>query len=245
MLTALRRRLEHVRSSADAGLSLTELIVAMALTSVLGAITLMLFVAVDRSTSTTSDRAINDGKARTTLQAWSTYLQVSDGPNAGSALNRFEWVSAGNILFFADLYNRSASSLSTTSAPKLVWLRLDSSNQLVEEIFNVLPTSYPAAWSSCRILGGNVSATKFFTPYGSTGNDLSSLSMGTPPTVSAGCQKLPSSLPSQAQHPDQTAATNLQKIFSIGIDFTVSDTHNSHPIEFSAVTTLPYLAGAS
>lgn len=245
MLSVLRRRVRRVRATADAGVSLPELLMAMVLSSILGAITLVLFVAVDKASSTTSDRAINDGKARTTLQAWSTYLQASDGPTAGSALNRFEWFTASNVLFYSDLYNRSGSSLGTTSPPKLVWLRLDSAKQLVEEQFSPIPTSFPASWKSCRILGGGVNATKLFTPYGSTSNDLSSLNLGSAPSVGAGCQKLPSTLPSQQQHPDQTAAANLEKLFSIGIDFTVSDTHNTHPLEFSAVTALPYLSGAS
>lgn len=247
MLTGLRARVRRVRSSADAGISLLELMMSMVLTSILGAITLMLFIAVDKSTSTTTDRAVNAAKARNVLQAWSSYLQVSDGPTAGAALNRFEWFTPSSVLFYADLYNRSGSagSLGTTSAPKLVWLRLDSAKQLVEEQFTPIPTSFPASWKTCRILGGGVSATKLFTAYGSQGNDLSSFSMGTAASVGAGCQKLPSALPSQAQHPDQIVSANLQKIFSVGIDFTVSDTKNSHPLQFNEVTAVPYLAGAS
>lgn len=245
MLTALRNRLRRVRASADAGISLPELLMTMVLTSILGAITLMLFLAVDKSTSTTSDRSINAAKARNVLQSWSSYLQVSDGPTQGSALNRFEWFTPTSVLFYADLYNRSQAASSAPTAPTLVWLRLDTGKQLVEEQFTPIPTTFPAAWKSCRILGGGVSATKLFTAYGSTSNDLSSLSMGSASSVTAGCQKLPSALPSQAQHPDQIASANLQKIFSVGIDFTVSDTKNSHPAQFNEVAVVPYLAGAS
>ena len=34
-------------------------------------------------------------------------------------------------------------------------------------------------------------------------------------------------------------------LFSVGIDFTVKDTQNTHPLEFNAVVTLPFLAGAT
>ena len=218
---------------------------AMVLASILGAITIVLFVAVDKASSATSDRGIDSAKARNVLQSWSSYLQVSDGPTAGAALNRFEWLAPSSVAFYADLYNRSQGA-STTTAPTLIWLRLDSGNQLVEEQFSPAPTAFPATWTTCRVLGGGVSAAKLFTAYGSTGNDLSSLNLGSAETVTtAGCQKLPSSLPSQAQHPDQIASANLQKVFSVGIDFTVSDTKNTHPIEFNEVTALPYLVGAS
>jgi prepilin-type N-terminal cleavage/methylation domain-containing protein len=245
MLTAAMNRVRRVRASADAGVSLPELMMAMVLSAILGAVTLVLFIDVNNATSTTSDRAINAAKARTALQAWTSYLQVSDGPTAGSALNRFEWIGPTNVLFYSDLYgSRLQTSLATTGAPTLVWLRLDGTGQLVEEQFSPIPSSFPATAKTCRLLGGGVSAAKLFTPYGSTGSDLSALNLGTVPSASSGCQPL-AGLPSKAQHPDQAATANLQTVFSVGIDFTVSDTKHSHPIEFNAVVALPVLAGAA
>jgi hypothetical protein len=34
-------------------------------------------------------------------------------------------------------------------------------------------------------------------------------------------------------------------VFSVGIDFTIKDTKNSHPLEFNAVTAVPVLAGSA
>ncbi|HEV7192622.1 MAG TPA: hypothetical protein VGN35_05380 [Jatrophihabitantaceae bacterium] len=245
MLTGLRRRVQLVRDSADAGVSLPELLMAMLLSTLLGAVTMVLFVSVDNATSTNTDRSINAAKARNVVQAWTSYLQVSDSATTGSALNRFEWFAPTNVLFYADLYNRPQTATATTNPPSLMWLRLDSAGQFVEEQFATIPTSFPAKWSTCRLLGGGASATKLFTPYGSTGNDLSSLSLGAAQNPGTGCQKLPSTLPSQLSHPDQVAAANLEKLFSVGIDFTVKDTKKSHPLEFNAVVTLPFLVGAT
>lgn len=245
MLRRARARARRVGASGDAGISLAELIVAMVLSTILGAITLVLFIDVDNSTSASTDRAIDAAKARTAIQAWTTYLQVSDGPTTGSALNRFEWFSPTNVAFYADLFNRTQASLATTSAPTLVWLRLDSGGQFVEERFTPAPTGFPANYTACRILGSNFTAPKLFTPFGSTGNDLTGLNLGAAQNTAAGCQKLPSTLPSQLQHPDQIAAANLQRVFSVGIDFTVMDTKKTHPLEFNAVASLPVLAGAT
>lgn len=245
MLTALRRRVRQARTGGDAGISLMELVMAMTLSVILGAITTVLFVAVDSSTAASTDRAIDSGKARNVLQAWTSYLQVSDGPTAGSAVNRFEWFAPTNIMFYSDLFNRSQGSLATTSTPTLIWLRLSSAGQLVEEQFKPVPTSFPASPTTCRILSSGVTASKLFTPYNSSGSDISSVNLGAAQTAGAGCVSIPSSLPSQAQHPDQTAAGNLQSIFSVGINFTITDSRGKHPIQFSAVAAVPVLAGSS
>jgi hypothetical protein len=242
---ALRRRVQRVRAAGDTGISLMELIMAIVLSVVLGAITSVLFVAVDKSTAASTDRAIDSGKARNVLQSWTSYLQVADGPTAGSAVNRFEWFSPSSIMFYAGLFNRSQGSLTTTSAPTLIWLRLSSAGQLVEEQFTPIPASFPASPTTCRILSSGVSGTKVFTPFNHAGNDISAVNLGTSQSVGAGCVSIPSSLPSRAQHPDQTAAGNLQSIYTVGINFTITDSRGKHPIQFSAVAALPVLAGSS
>lgn len=245
MLTGLRNRVRTVRRGGDAGMSLTELLVAMVLAAVLGAITSVLFVDVDNSTAASTDRAIDSAQARNVLQSWTSYLQVSDGPTAGSATNRFEWFGPSSILFYSDLFNRSQSSLASTGAPILVWLRLDSAGQLVEEQFKMIPATFPASPTTCRLLGTGATASPLFTPYNSTGADISSVDLGSPQTVGAGCVALPSAIPSKSGTPDQTAVGNLQTVATVGISFTLTDSRKAHPIQFSAVAALPTLAGSS
>jgi Tfp pilus assembly protein PilW len=252
---ALHRRLRAHDGRRDAGITLMELVVAMVLSTILGAVTTVLFVYVDNATSTATDRAISSAQARNVLQSWTSYLQVSDGPTAGVATNRFEWFTSTNIAFHSDLFNRSQTSLGTTNSATLVWLRLDGAGQLVEEQFNPMPASYPAQWTACRVLATNVSTTNsfspttVFTPYTSNGSSLATLmsngGLGTAETASNGCQKLPSAVPSQTQHPSQTVVTNLQTIASVEITITVKDTKQSHPIAFDAIVPLPTLAGGT
>jgi hypothetical protein len=245
MLSALTSRVRRVAASGDAGISLMELVMAMVLSVVLGAITSVLFLAVDKSTAASTDRAIDSGKARNVLQSWTSYLQVADGPAAGSAVNRFEWFAPTNVLFYADLFNRSQTQLATTGTPTLIWLRLDTAGRLVEEQFRPAPTAFPATATTCRILSSAVTASKLFTPYNSTGGDISAVNLGAAQSVGAGCVTIPSTIPSKVQHPDQTAAGNLQTIFTVGLNFSLTDSRKQHPIAFSAVAALPVLAGSS
>jgi Tfp pilus assembly protein PilV len=254
MLTAAARRARDLRLRGEAGVSLIELLMAMVLTTILGAITLTLFVQVDKATTTNTDRAVNTGQARTVLESWSSYLQVSDGPTAGNAVNRFEWFTSTDVAFYANLYNRSQTAVSTTGAPTLIWLRLDSTGRLVEEQFSPIPTSYPAAWSRCRIVVTRASvpdsglyAGQIFTPQDSRGTLISTANsrLGAAPPPTSGCQKLPSKLPSQNSRPDQTIIANLLAVSSVAIDFIVTDTKQIHPLEFNVVTTLPVLAGST
>lgn len=230
-----------MRSSRDAGVSLTEMIVAMTLATILGAITLQLFITVSDSSASSTDRAVNTAQARNTMQAWSGYLHVADGTTAGSASTRFEWLTAGDLLFYASLANR-AGGLNTTAAPTMIWLRRDSVGNLVEEQFPSSAAS-GATWTVCRVLGLKVAAATLFTPYDANGNGLSSAGLGTAPTATAGCQALPVTVPSRSGAQDGVAVANLTTVASVGIGFTMSDSKGQHAQEFSSVATLPTLGG--
>lgn len=232
-----------MRASGDAGVSLIELVVSMTLATILGAVTLSLFVAINSSTAATTDRAMSTAQARATLQSWTAYLRSSDGTTAGSTTNRFEWLTSRDTLFYADLFNRG-TSINTVGAPTMMWLRLDSTAALVEEQF---PSTATAGTSPtvCRVLTNSVTAVKLFTPYNTSGTDLTGTDLGSAPSPTAGCQPLPVTVPSQSAAPDQVAITNLQNVTSVGIDFTTTDTTGAHPLEFNALAALPTLGGSS
>jgi Tfp pilus assembly protein PilW len=245
VLSRLRRQGRAARASGDAGVTLTELIVAMTLTVILGAMTLTLFLRVSTAASGTIDRTVNTSSARNAIQAWTSYLRVSDGPSAGSSLYRFEWVTSGDMMFHSNLYNRATSGAgvgSTTLAP-MVWLRIDAVGALVEEQFpgTAAINSTPTV---CRILVPKVTAPTLFAAFDGRGTAMAGQSLGIAPPASAGCQKLPVTVPSKTSKPDPVAVANLQNITTIVIDFTVSDTRKSHPFEYNSQATLPILGGA-
>lgn len=245
MSTGVTRRLRAAARTGDAGVTLTELIVAMTLSVILGAITLSLFVNIDTSSADTTDRTINTASARNALQAWTEYVGVADGPTIGSRVNRIEWLTSNDMLLYVDLFNRSMSDVGTTGAPTMVWLRRDVANQLVEEQFpsgaaqGTMPTT-------CRVLLTGVTGSQpLFTPLASRGHSMDGLDLGAAPSAAAGCVPLPVTVPSQSSHPDAAAQANLQNVYSITIDFVVVDNKKSHPIEFTSQAVLPALGGGA
>jgi len=229
----------------DAGVSLIELLVSMVLMAVLGLITARFFITVDSSSTASTDRAVNTASAGAVMLAWTNYLRVADGTTAGSTSNRIEWLTATDMLFYADLSNRSVtgSGVNTTGAPTMIWLRLDTNKVLVEEQFasNAASGATPTA---CRRLLGNVTVTQLFTASNTAGNGMTGQDLGSAPPASAGCQHLPVTVPSRQSKPDATAAANLPNVGSVAIDFTVADTANKHSIQFTSVATLPSLGGS-
>lgn len=246
------RRLRAVAASRDAGMTLTEVLVGMTLSTILGALTTTLFVSMDTSSASTTDRTINSSSARNTVQAWTSYLRVADGPTTGSKISRIEWMAsniagttaANDILFYADLANRSMTSVGTTAAPTMVWLRRDSTGSLIEEFFPAT-ASANASPTSCRSLGATVAAssTPLFSALDSSGNSMTGLDLGSAPAATAGCVNLPVTVPSRSRNPDTAAVNNLQNVYSVTIDFVLTDTRNSHPVEFTSQAVLPTMGG--
>jgi hypothetical protein len=242
----IRRRLRSMRAGRDTGVTLMELVVGMVLTTIIGAMTISIFVQVYSSTNNSGDRTFNTATARNTIQDWTAYIRVADGKTAGVKTNRIEWLTSKDMLFYADLYNRSVTNLTVTGAPTMIWLRLDSTGTLVEEKFASTATAGTAP-SVCRRMATSVStvdsSTPLFTAYDKSGAAMSSLDLGTAPAAPAGCTPLPVTVPSQTNKPDQNAMANLQNVVSVGIDFYIWDTKHLHPLEFTSQAVLPPLGG--
>jgi type II secretory pathway component PulJ len=252
MLTAPLRRILR-RPSGDAGITVMELLVSMVLSTVLGAMTLYFFVSVDKSSASADDRTISTANARNTLEAWTSYLQVSDGTTPGNGKNRFEWLTANDALFYANLYNRPGTG-ETVNAPTMIWLRLDTKGRLVEEQFASSAVAGTAA-RICRRLAqttsagtteiqANTGSLQLFTPRSANGSLLTHVDLGAAPTSGAGCQPLPISPPSVIGPVDAIAVANLQTVSTVEIAFTTLDSLGTHPLEFDSMATLPAL-GAS
>lgn len=250
LMRALRHRFARLRRASDAGVSLIELIVAMVVFSILGTLTLTLFLNVDTSAAAITDRTVNTASARNAIQSWTSYLRVADGTTAGIKTNRIEWLSAKDMLFYADVNNRSMSSLGTTSPPTMMWLRLDAAGRLVEEQFPSTATLGTKP-TTCRILASKVSQAvnadgvtqPVFSGLDINGNLLSGL--GTAPAASAGCQALPVTVPSQTSSPSAAVQAALINVRSVNIDFQIFDTRGRHPVEFTSQAVLPNLGSPS
>jgi type II secretory pathway pseudopilin PulG len=238
MSSRVIQRLRRTRAEGgEAGMTLTEVLVAMGLSMVIGAMTLGLFLSIGDTTTRATDRTTTSASARNAIQAWTAYLRVADGTTAGSRTNRVEWLTANDMLFYSDLNNRSLDSVATTSPPTMIWLRRDTANRLVEEQF-VSTATAGATPTRCRLLVNRLTGSApVFSALDSGGHTLSNL--GAAPTPSSGCRTLPVTVPSRQSHPDLTAQANLQNVYSVTIDFQATDTQGKHPIEFTSQAVLP------
>jgi hypothetical protein len=250
MPTRVIRRVRALLASGDAGITLMELIIGMVLNMIIGALTVGIFLSVNNSSNNSVDRTVSTSNARNTVQDWTAYFRVADGKTAGVKTNRVEWLTANDVLFYADLYNRTVTNLTATAAPTMIWLRLDTTGTLIEEQFPSTATLNTAP-TVCRRLASGVSTptAPLFTAYDSSGAVMNSvtpgvgLNLGTAPVASAGCKPLPVTVPSQSSRPDLAAQTNLQKVVSVQIDFVIRDTTGKHPLEFTSRAVLPALGG--
>jgi hypothetical protein len=227
-------------ATGDAGASFAELIVAMTLSVLIGAMTLTIFVKINDSTAATTDRTVGSGQARNILQSWTAYLRVSDSPSAaGSTSHRFEWITATDMLFYADLQNRIGTAAATP--PTMIWLRLDSEQQLVEEQFLSSSSSYPGTYgtqpSACRILATDVTASNF-TGYVTASASSTDFGASLAPT-GEGCINLTGSV----SQTDAAANSSLPDVSSVEFDFTVTDTKALRSQQYTAVAIVPALGG--
>jgi len=145
----LKRRADH-----DDGFTLLEMVVGMALASMVGALVLTWFIGASDSSTATTSSSVGTGDARNVLQSWAHDLQLAGSPtDAGTGSGRIAAITPTSIDFYAHLANTSCSSnascapLGTTE----ITYRLQSGN-LVEQLGSqsaavALPGGYATAGS--------------------------------------------------------------------------------------------------
>jgi prepilin-type N-terminal cleavage/methylation domain-containing protein len=114
MLTTMRKR----RLRGDAGFTLTELLVAMVIASIVGALALSWFMGASNATTTTTDVDNATASARNVLQTWGKMLQLAGASaGVGTTTNGLQSISPASITFSAYLSNSGACSPETSCAP--------------------------------------------------------------------------------------------------------------------------------
>jgi type II secretory pathway pseudopilin PulG len=264
---ALRRRLDALRTDSsdrsEKGLTLVELLVAMGLATIVGSMTLLLFVSANSSVNATTDRLTGSSGARVVLQSWQALMQTADTAPAtngslqatgacptGSTAHRFEWLTSTETLFYADQGNRSGTG-TTCTPPTLVWLGIRN-KQLVEAVYPLATGATAFTLGSCHLLTdaatAPVTAGSLFTP--NPGHVLFSVDYGAAFAAASafanvtGCGNMPTSLViASVLNTDPTANNALSQMTTVGIDFTIADRTGAHTQTFD--TTVPVLGGVS
>jgi prepilin-type N-terminal cleavage/methylation domain-containing protein len=103
---ALQSRLARLLRSGERGFTLTELITAMGLSVILGTMTLLVFVGLNRASLSTVERSLSASEARNILSSWTSLLQVAESPFHDENTPAFETVTGNELVFYASIDNR-------------------------------------------------------------------------------------------------------------------------------------------
>jgi hypothetical protein len=165
-------------SRRDEGVSLIELVMAMGLMTVMGAMTLTFFISLSSASTKTVNGNVGTSSARGVLEAWTRLLSLADSPStAGGGTGRFVQLTPTSAIFYANVNNNRATNSGVRTAPTKISLALEN-GQLVERDYAPLsstaPSAYPGLPTSTQYLARDVTTSGWlFTPY----------VLGTPPTV--------------------------------------------------------------
>ena len=166
MLNSLAARVRQARASSDAGITLMELVISMALMTLLGTMAIVFFVDMNSASSKTVDANLSTANARNALESWVSLIRLADSPaSAGSASGRFEKITPTEVLFYADLGNRSCTPTCTTGHPTKIDLAIVGSD-LVETHYLYANGAYSATPSITRHVATGITTNgTLFTPY--------------------------------------------------------------------------------
>jgi hypothetical protein len=108
------------RIRRDEGITTTELIIAMAITAVLGVMTLTVILGLSRASDASTERSQSASVARTALESWDSLLAVRESPELDeSAAPSIETITADSVVFFASIDNRALDDSEATDPTRI------------------------------------------------------------------------------------------------------------------------------
>lgn len=154
----------------DSGISLIELLVAMTLMGIVGAMTTSFFITANGATTNTVDSNVATANARNVIEGWTRLLNLADSPStAGTGTGRFEKITPTTAVFYSNINDNRATSSGLRTAPTKISLSLEN-GQLVERHYAplsaVAPSNYPGVATQTIYLASDVQTTGWlFAPY--------------------------------------------------------------------------------
>jgi hypothetical protein len=152
------------------GVSLIELVLAMGLMTVIGAMTLTFFISLSSASTKTVKGNFGTSAARNVLEAWTRLLSLADSPStAGAGSGRIVQLTPTSAIFYANVNRNRATTSGARTAPTKISLALES-GQLVERDYAPLsptaPSAYPGLPTSTQYLARDVTISGWlFAPY--------------------------------------------------------------------------------
>jgi len=157
------------RLRRDDGLTTAELIVAMAIGIVLGAMTLTLILGLNRVSSEAIDRSESATTARAALESWRDLLSVRESPTFDEFEKpSVEEINGSSIVFYASINNRQATGPAT--APTKIELREEDGGGIVERRYEPTGDGYADEPTITRHLADTASLS--FVAYSTDGQAM-------------------------------------------------------------------------
>lgn len=225
----------------DRGISLVEVMVAMGLTAILGAMTLLVFLGLNNAARPASEQSFSASEARVVLDSWNRLVQLAESPERSpESYPAFESITSHDIIFYASLDNRSGTNLFTLPT------RVRIANATIEGRTSVVECRYAVtaggwALDSRRILVPNGSVS--FTAVDGAGTTIAASELGAVPVEATPSAAVDACLdgvteggetpvwapsgevacPELAGSPGETECGRLREVASVHITITVND----------------------
>lgn len=210
MLTRLRACVR--RASADAGVTLIELMVAMTLATLFGGFAMSWFIGASDATTATTKADLGTASARNALQTWAALLRVAgSSSDPGSGADRITSLSATSITFNAYTNSGACTGVCSDFATKSVTLTMTGA-----DCGHTTPTDCELVETGA---GSEPSATDVIVPEGVSAGDC----------LFTAYDEDGNSLGCTALSPDQLAT-----VTSVGLAFSVTADGHTRAYQTSA-----------
>ena len=219
-----------MRADDDAGITLIELILSMVISLIVLGTATTFFVGMLQQSSASATNTTNTSLARVALDSWSSLLSVADSPTtAGAVTGRIASLTSTNVVFYADINNRTGTSGRT--APTEISLTI-ANGQLTEQHYapttpTAATSTYPTTPTSTIYLAGCLknSSSACITATGQVGSGSAGFTGYT--SCATGLCAL------------AAGSTAYDTIVAVGISFTMTDPHGGVTNTFSTIASLP------
>ena len=186
-LTALlRQRLVRVTTGTstsattrDAGMTTLELITAMTISSILGAMTLFVFLSLTSGAASSVERSLSASQARVVLSSWNSLFQLAESPvREVQVIPAFEKVTTTEVIFYSSIDNRDRDS-EAFDLPTKVRLSV-TGGEIREQRFEAEGSGWRESPTVSRVLATGASASfvavdRLGSPVGFAGGTYANL----------------------------------------------------------------------
>jgi type II secretory pathway pseudopilin PulG len=145
-------------AAADAGVTLAELVISIALVSVLGTMVMLTFIQGSKAVFNADARGADTQQAKTATENLAKVLRLAVDPDGAGALRMFEAATSTDATFYAALGNKN-SYPAADDPPKKVRVWLDGTGVIRQTVIQPQTSAGVTTWpgsGTTRVVGRDV-----------------------------------------------------------------------------------------